>query len=100
MRWGATRSSTRLSRCTIVVASDHEHRGTWAGATEALKNGYGRVASWTGTGAGAGNGQLVRLGAADFHDLTGLGDLLEGRQAPPAAVQPVSDDGHQLSLDL
>lgn len=39
-----------LSRCTIVVATDDGTGGTWAGATEALKNHYGRVASWTGAG--------------------------------------------------
>jgi predicted Rossmann fold nucleotide-binding protein DprA/Smf involved in DNA uptake len=37
-----------LARCTIVVATDHESGGTWAGAVETLKNHYGRVASWTG----------------------------------------------------
>jgi predicted Rossmann fold nucleotide-binding protein DprA/Smf involved in DNA uptake len=43
-----------LSRCTVVVASDHETGGTWAGAVEALKNSYGRVASWVGSGRAAG----------------------------------------------
>ena len=37
-----------LARCTVVVASDQDTGGTWAGAVEALKNGYGRVASWVG----------------------------------------------------
>jgi hypothetical protein len=52
-----------LSRCTVVVASDHQTGGTWAGAVEALKNSYGCVASWTGPGGGVGNSALVEQGA-------------------------------------
>lgn len=66
-----------LSRCTIVVASDHETGGTWAGATEALKNGYGRVASWIGPGGGAGISALVRSGAAELSDVSRLGGLFD-----------------------
>jgi predicted Rossmann fold nucleotide-binding protein DprA/Smf involved in DNA uptake len=51
-----------LSRCTVVVTSDHQTGGTWAGATEALKHSYGRVASWTGPGSGPGNNALVEQG--------------------------------------
>ena len=81
-----------LSRCTIVVASDHETGGTWAGATEALKNGYGRVGSWMGPGSGAGNSALVQHGAAELSDVNRLGELLHESVDPPAAnVEPLGD---------
>lgn len=85
-----------LSRCTIVVASDHETGGTWAGATEALKNSYGRVASWTGPGGSAGNRDLVKHGAVELHDVTRLDELLRESVVPP----PVDNDvfGDQLTL--
>lgn len=81
-----------LARCTIVVASDLQTGGTWAGATEALKNGHGRVASWMGPGAGAGNGALVQRGAVELSDVNRLGELLDESVDPPAAkVEPVGD---------
>ena len=40
---------------TVVVASDVDTGGTWSGATEALKHGYGPVAVWRGDGEGPGN---------------------------------------------
>lgn len=52
-----------LSRVTLVVASAKGEGGTWSGATEALKKGYGRVAVWMGEGGGPGNAPLVRSGA-------------------------------------
>ena len=85
-----------LSPCTIVVASDHETGGTWAGATEALKNGYGRVASWTGPGSGAGNSALVQRGAAELSDVNLLEELLhESVVSPEVKVEPLGD---QLTL--
>lgn len=83
-----------LARCTIVVATDHENGGTWAGATEALKNHYGRVASWTGRGSGAGNSALVKQGADELSDVTRLDELLH------EPVVPVEDEalGDQLTL--
>lgn len=81
-----------LSRCTIVVASDHETGGTWAGATEALKNGYGRVGSWSGPGAVAGNGALIQRGAAELSDVDRLGELLDKSADPPEVkAEPVDD---------
>jgi predicted Rossmann fold nucleotide-binding protein DprA/Smf involved in DNA uptake len=85
-----------LSRCTIVVASDHETGGTWTGATEALKNGYGRVASWIGPGSGAGNSALVQRGAAELSDVSRLEELLhESVVSPAVKVEPLGD---QLTL--
>jgi predicted Rossmann fold nucleotide-binding protein DprA/Smf involved in DNA uptake len=66
-----------LAKCTVVVASDHETGGTWAGATEALKNGYGRVASWTGDGAGPGNRALVERNASELANLMRLREILD-----------------------
>jgi predicted Rossmann fold nucleotide-binding protein DprA/Smf involved in DNA uptake len=85
-----------LSRCTVVVASDHDNGGTWAGATEALKNHYGRVASWTGPGSDAGNSALVKRGAIELSDVAGLEELLQEAVASP----PVNDEalGDQLTL--
>jgi predicted Rossmann fold nucleotide-binding protein DprA/Smf involved in DNA uptake len=59
-----------LSRATLVVASGHDHGGTWAGATESLKRRIASVLVWTGEGAGPGNPALVErgghgVGAAD-----------------------------------
>jgi predicted Rossmann fold nucleotide-binding protein DprA/Smf involved in DNA uptake len=85
-----------LSRCTVVVTSDHQTGGTWAGATEAVKNHYGRVVSWTGAGSGAGNSDLVKRGAVELSDVTHLDDLLHESVVP----SPVNDEdlGNQLTL--
>ena len=81
-----------LSRCTIVVASDHETGGTWAGATEALKNGYGRVAAWTGPGSGTGNSALVERGAGELSAVNRLEELLhESVVSPENKVEPLDD---------
>jgi predicted Rossmann fold nucleotide-binding protein DprA/Smf involved in DNA uptake len=58
-----------LATCTLVVASDIDTGGTWQGATEALRRGFGQVAVWTGPGAGPGNGALADRGAAPVSDL-------------------------------
>jgi len=53
-----------LADLTVVVASDLDTGGTWAGAVEALKHGYGAVAVWRGDGEGSGNSALEHRGAA------------------------------------
>jgi predicted Rossmann fold nucleotide-binding protein DprA/Smf involved in DNA uptake len=60
------------ARLTFVVAAEAESGGTWAGATEALRRGYGQVAAWTGPGAGPGNDRLVELGATPIRDVAEL----------------------------
>jgi predicted Rossmann fold nucleotide-binding protein DprA/Smf involved in DNA uptake len=87
-----------LSRCTIVVATDLETGGTWAGATEALKNQYGRVASWTAAGSGTGNKSLVDKGADELSDVDRLEEVLH-ESAIPSPVN-VEAFGDQLSLDI
>lgn len=76
-----------LARCTVVVASDQDTGGTWAGAVEALKNGYGRVASWVGAGSGPGNKALVEQGALELIDLSHSAAIFD-----PSAVPAHADD--------
>ena len=61
---------------TLVVASDEESGGTWAGAVEALKHGYGPVAVWRGSGEGPGNERLEHFGATPVGSLDDLEALL------------------------
>jgi predicted Rossmann fold nucleotide-binding protein DprA/Smf involved in DNA uptake len=81
-----------LARCTVVVASDEETGGTWAGAIEALKNGYGRVASWVGAGSGPGNKALVEQGALELADISQSAAVVD-LSAPPAPTndRPLGD---------
>jgi predicted Rossmann fold nucleotide-binding protein DprA/Smf involved in DNA uptake len=67
-----------LSEVTVVVATDLESGGTWAGATEALKKKNGDVAVWVGEGSGPGNDALASLGA---RPILGLENLL----SPPGS---------------
>jgi len=57
---------------TLVVSSDLDRGGTWGGAVEALRQGFGAVAVWTGPGGGPGNGRLVELGARAVDDVSVL----------------------------
>src|SRR5207302_2401868 len=52
-----------LSQATLVVTSDLEKGGSWAGAQEALRQHTAPVLVWTGEGAGPGNTRLAELGA-------------------------------------
>ena len=61
-----------LADVTLVVASDVDTGGTWQGATEALRRGFGPVAVWTGDGAGPGNAVLAERGAMVITDLARL----------------------------
>ena len=61
-----------LSAVTVVVASDLENGGTWAGAIEAIRQRYGKVAVWRGPGGGPGNAKLADLGVKP---LGKIGDL-------------------------
>jgi predicted Rossmann fold nucleotide-binding protein DprA/Smf involved in DNA uptake len=83
-----------LARCTVVVTSGQDTGGTWSGAVEALKNGYGRVASWVGAGSGPGNKALVERGAIELADL-GHGEVL---LAPFAAPEPRNDQASSDQL--
>lgn len=70
---------------TVVVASDDGSGGTWSGATEGLKHGYGPVAVWRGPGEGPGNEPLQRHGAVPVTSVDDIESLLE------AAISPLSE---------
>ena len=69
---------------TVVIASDDGAGGTWSGAIDALKHGYGSVAVWRGEGEGPGNGPLQQRGATPVSSLDDIESLLDGAQAPIA----------------
>lgn len=83
-----------LSDFALVIASDAEKGGTWAGAEEALKAGWIPVFVVEGSDAPEGNRLLIKRGALPFPDSFDdspslLGDWLE-EHAPasaPVAVQ-------------
>ncbi len=82
-----------LSAVTIVVATDEDTGGTWAGATEALKKSRGTVAGWRGDGEGPGNHALEDRGATPILDVAELGELL-GSEPPPEPEQlALTDSG-------
>jgi DNA processing protein len=80
-----------LARVTLVVAADAEQGGTWEGAVEALRRGFGAVSVWTGDGAGPGNGLLAERGARTVDSLE---RLFEEQPAQP------TDPSVQLRLGV
>ena len=69
-----------LSALTVVVAAESGTGGSWSGAAEALRRGFGRVAVWRGPGEGPGNVELQALGAVPVTSL----DELEAAVLEPA----------------
>ena len=86
-----------LSRAVVVVRSDLDSGGTWAGATEAISKGYSAVYSWTGVGTSAGNAALVRKGA---FELATEADIDERLLTSPGAAPSVSAAGLGTQLSL
>lgn len=68
-----------LADYAVVVASDFEKGGTWAGAVEALKGGFCPVFVRVADDAPEGNRELARKGAIGLRgpDLETTGDLIE-----------------------
>ena len=64
------------STLTVVIASG-TRGGTWSGATESLKHGYGPVAVWRGEGEGPGNELLHQHGAINVSSLAEIESLLD-----------------------
>jgi predicted Rossmann fold nucleotide-binding protein DprA/Smf involved in DNA uptake len=58
-----------LADVTLVVCSDNGSGGTWDGADEAIRRGFGPVAVWTGDGQGLGNAALIALGGTSITNL-------------------------------
>ncbi len=73
-----------LSEVTVIVATDLDSGGTWAGATEALKKANGRIAVWTGDGAGPGNEALAELGATRLVTTQELFNLRPSVESKPS----------------
>jgi len=88
-----------LAAAVVVVATAHESGGTWAGAVEALERGYSRVVSWTGAGAGPGNGALVERGAIGLDDADQLLPLPAGDELADLNGR-IRGGGDQLHLDV
>ena len=86
-----------LADVTVVVASDEGRGGTWAGATEALKRRYGRVAVWTGEGGGPGNTALVDLGATPLEHVDHL-DTSPADEPLPGGTQTDADSQLRLGI--
>lgn len=72
-----------LSRLALVVASDEDAGGTWAGATEALDRRYAAVAVWAGDRAEDGNHALIRRGATPVTELEQLLTIETTPDPPP-----------------
>jgi predicted Rossmann fold nucleotide-binding protein DprA/Smf involved in DNA uptake len=85
-----------LADATLVVCSDHGKGGTWEGAREAMRRGFGRVAVWTGDGEGPGNAALVKQGASAVGSVEALFDL--GDKPLPAAAAAAASVAAQVSL--
>jgi predicted Rossmann fold nucleotide-binding protein DprA/Smf involved in DNA uptake len=82
-----------LSQTTVVVASDLESGGTWAGAVEAIRQGIAPVAVWRGDGEGPGNAELERRGARACTSIDDLFPLIE--------IEATTDvEPAQLKLEL
>jgi predicted Rossmann fold nucleotide-binding protein DprA/Smf involved in DNA uptake len=81
-----------LAEFGVVVSSDYQTGGTWAGAVEALKAGWCPVFVREGADVPKGNRELVRLGAVAFPEgeLEKMENLTEwfGQHAELKSAQP------------
>ena|ERR1051326_40021 len=68
-----------LSEFAIVVSSDHQTGGTWAGAVEALRAGWCPVFVRSGAEVPKGNEELIKRGALPLRqeDLQSMDNLVE-----------------------
>lgn len=80
-----------LADFAVVVSSDHQTGGTWAGAVEALKAGWCPVLARDGDGVPRGNKELLKLGATalSMNELPEISNLAEWvrQHAPAKAAQ-------------
>ena len=84
---------------TLVVASDIESGGTWAGATEALRRKFGPVSVWIGAGAGGGNQPLIDRGGEAVDDLSSWqpqSDVVRSNLPPPSSKRNNSGLTYEL----
>ena len=71
-----------LADVTLVVCSDNGSGGTWEGAKEAIRRGFGPVAVWAGDGAGPGNDALIALGGTAISDIHEVLEVTVKRNEP------------------
>jgi hypothetical protein len=64
------------------VCSDNGSGGTWEGAKEAIRRGFGRVAIWSGDGEGPGNAALVASGGTSITDVREVFGVTERPNVP------------------
>lgn len=84
-----------LARRTLVVASDHDRGGTWAGAGEALGPAFRQpIDVWVGPGAGPGNAALVHRGGRAIDAVEQIWD------APPAGGAEPEAGADQLTMGV
>lgn len=76
-----------LADATLVVCSDQGRGGTWEGAREAIRRGFGQVAVWIGDGEGPGNAALVKQGASAVGQVEELFSLKPGEAVQSVAAQ-------------
>ena len=81
-----------LAEFGVVVSSDFQTGGTWAGAVEALKAGWCPVFAREGANVPKGNRELLKHGAVALpeKDLEKIGDFSEwfGHHANFKSAQP------------
>jgi predicted Rossmann fold nucleotide-binding protein DprA/Smf involved in DNA uptake len=77
-----------LADVTLVVSAESDSGGTWEGAREALQRNFGRVAVWTGEGAGPRNAELIQLGAVAITDVADLPDVPPVEPTPAPVQHP------------
>jgi predicted Rossmann fold nucleotide-binding protein DprA/Smf involved in DNA uptake len=76
-----------LADFTVVVSTDKGSGGTWNGAEEALRKGFGRVSVWRGEGEGSGNATLEQMGASAVSSVDQLESMLDQPEPAPASQQ-------------
>ncbi|MBI3852025.1 MAG: DNA-protecting protein DprA [Verrucomicrobia bacterium] len=81
-----------LAEFAVVVSSDHQTGGTWAGAVEALKGGWCPVLVRDGDGVPRGNRELLKLGATGLSadHLAAVSNVAEwvDRRVAPKTPEP------------
>ncbi len=88
-----------LADFAVVVSSDFQTGGTWAGATEALKAGWCSVLAREGEDVPKGNRELIRLGAgalmeSELNTIENLADWLKQKGSGTAVEADLF--GHPL----
>ena len=75
---------------SVVVSSDYQKGGTWAGAVETLTAGWCPLFVRSGDNVGPGNQELINKGARPISDtdLEGVDDLVEWMKNHAAASRP------------